>query len=107
MLFQAALKVAGALLCAALLMLEEGTGIPLLLDPVQRAAEGTQTQLALLFMLLQAVPAALAAPLHRPVQRWLDRTAPATRVEELSRPRHLFPAALEDSPSALAGRGGA
>lgn len=100
--FQAALKGAGALLFAALLLAEEATGAPLLLAPAARLAAESDLRLALLFLLLQAVPAALCAPLHRPIQRALDRFVPASRAEAWSRPRHLYPAALEDAPSALA-----
>lgn len=101
-MFQAVLKAAGAVLFAALLLVEEVTGTPLLLALVATLSTETDTRLALLFLLLQVLPAALAAPLHRPVQRLLERFVPATQAEEWGRPRHLYPAALEDATSAVA-----
>jgi hypothetical protein len=60
------------------------------------------TQLAVIFLLLQVSQALLAAPLNRPMELWLGRLAPQSAREELARPRYIYPKAVEDAPSALA-----
>lgn len=100
-LFQAWLKIAGALLFALLLLVEEACGFPLVLALSDLLAKDTDTRLAMLFLLLQVVPAALVMPINRPLGVLLERLVPPTTAEELARPVHLYPAALEDGPSAL------
>ncbi|MBY0337792.1 MAG: Na/Pi symporter, partial [Acetobacteraceae bacterium] len=93
LVFQAALRVAGG---AAFLALPAAGTLPAALpvpDPLRLAA---------FFLLLQAVPAAIAAPLHRPIQRLLDARVPPTPAEAFARPRHIFARAAEDPASALA-----
>lgn len=99
--FQAALKAAGAFVVAALLVAEDASGQPGLLALTALAADEAGTRLALLFLALQLLPALLAAPLHVPLQALLDRWVRASPAEEWGRPRHVFPAAAEDPPSAL------
>lgn len=99
--FQAWLKGLGAAALAAAILAEEAWGWPGPLALVALGSREADTRLALLFLLLQAAPALLAAPLHRPLERALDRFVPATAQEALGRPEYLYPAALEDAPSAL------
>lgn len=99
--FQAALKAAGAVGVAALLLTEAATGQPGLMALTALATPQADTRLALLFLLLQVLPALAAAPLHVPLQALLDRWVRASPTEEWGRPRHVFPAAAEDPPSAL------
>ena len=100
-LFQALLRGIGALLFLCLLLLERRSGMPLLMHLVGHLAREFDTQLALVFLALQAGPALLAAPLHRPIERLLAWLAPAMAMQENARPCHLYPQALEDAPSAL------
>jgi phosphate:Na+ symporter len=100
-IWQAMLRAAGSLLFLAMLELERGFGVPLVLWLVERLAHQLDTQLALVFLLLQLVTALLATPLHRPLERLLERMAPATEDEGHAQPRYLYPQALEDAPSAL------
>jgi phosphate:Na+ symporter len=100
-IFQALLKAAGSLLFAALLLVEETTGWPLVLALSGLASHESDTRLAVLFLLLQAVPALIVTPVQRPLGRLLERMLPATRAEDQARPVHLYPAAVEDAASAL------
>ncbi len=100
-LFQGWLRAAGALLFLALLALERGSGTPLLIAAVQLLDPQPDTQLALIFVLLQFSAALLIAPLHGPIQRLLDRLVPESTEESAARPQFLHQQALEDAPSAL------
>ncbi len=100
-IWQAMLRASGSLFFLVMLELERGFGVPLVLWLVDRLAHQLDTQLALVFLLLQLVTALLAAPFHRPIERLLERLAPASEDEAQSRPRYLYPQALEDAPSAL------
>jgi phosphate:Na+ symporter len=75
--------------------------IHLILWCVQQLPFESDTRLAFIFLLLQLVTALLVAPFHRPLERMLERVAPASEDETQSRPRYLYPQALEDAPSAL------
>ena len=99
--FQAWLRASGALFFLGLLALERGSGLPLLIAGVQRLDPEPDTQLALVFVLLQFSAALLVAPLHRPIQRLLDRHVPESPEESAARPHFLQQQALEDAPSAL------
>lgn len=100
-LWQAMLRAAGSLLFLTALEAERGFGVPLVLWLVDRVSDQLDTQLALVFLLLQLVTALLSAPFHRPLERLLEHIAPASEDEAQSRPRYLYPQALEDAPSAL------
>ena len=100
-LYQAVLRGGGALLFLALLELERASGLPLVTALAARLVTPMDTQLAVIFLLLQLGQAVLAAPLNRPAERWLTRLAPPSAGEALARPRHISPAALEDATSAL------
>lgn len=98
---QALLRAVGAAVFLLALELERGFDVPLVIWLVERLARQLDTQLALVFLLLQLVTALLAAPFHKLQVRLLERWAPASAGEEQSRPRYLYPQALEDAPSAL------
>lgn len=100
-LYQALLRGGGALLFLALLELERASGLPLVTALAAWLATPMDTQLAVIFLMLQLGQAVLAAPLNRPMERWLARLAPPSAGEALARPRYISPAALEDAPSAL------
>jgi phosphate:Na+ symporter len=101
-LWQATLRAAGAGLFLLLLELERSFDIPLVLWSVGQLTHELDTQLALVFLLLQLITALLIAPFHQPLERLLERWAPTSEGEIQSRPRYLYPQALEDAPSALA-----
>lgn len=100
-LYQALLRGSGALFFLALLEVERLLGLPLVVALAERIAAPLDTQLAVIFLLLQAGQAMLAAPLNRPMERWLSWLAPPSPREALARPRFIYPKALEDAPSAL------
>lgn len=100
-LWQATLRAVGAGIFLLMLELERGFDIPMVLWGVEHLTHQMDTQLALVFLFLQLVTALLVAPLHRPIERLLDRWAPTSEHEIQSRPRYLYPQALEDAPSAL------
>jgi phosphate:Na+ symporter len=58
-------------------------------------------RVGLLVVLCQASTAALIWPLDRPMARFLSAWAPETAAEALSRPRFIYPAAAEDTATAL------
>lgn len=101
MIFQALLKAACALISTALLLIEETTGWPLMLALSDMLSHDSDTRLAVLFLLLQVVPAFIATSMVRPIGRLLEWLVPPTRAEDLARPAHLYPAALDDAASAL------
>jgi phosphate:Na+ symporter len=101
LVFQACLRLLGAAAFAAAAFAEARLGAPVLGGWALTAAVPDQFRLALLFLALQAMPAALAAPLHRPIQRLLDARVPPSPAEAFSRPRHFFPGAAEQADTAL------
>ncbi|WP_424812610.1 Na/Pi symporter [Roseococcus sp. YIM B11640] len=101
-IFQALLRFAGAALFLLAMEVERVFDIPLVIAAVEAVTHAADLQLALIFLLLQVVTALLAAPLHQPLERLLGRLAPESAVEADSRPRFLYPQAIEDAPSALA-----
>lgn len=100
-LWQATLRAAGAGLFLLMLQLERSFDIPLVLWGVGQLTQELDTQLALVFLLLQLITALLSTPFHKPLERLLERWAPSSEGEIQSRPRYLYPQALEDASSAL------
>lgn len=100
-LWQATLRTAGAAIFLLMLELERDFDIPLVLWVVEHLASDLDTQLALIFLFLQMITALLVAPFHKPLEKLLERWAPTSQEEMQSRPRYLYPQALEDAPSAL------
>jgi phosphate:Na+ symporter len=100
-IWQTIIRIAGSTLFLLLLWIERGLDIHLILWCVQQLPFESDTRLAFIFLLLQLVTALLVAPFHRPLERMLERVAPASEDETQSRPRYLYPQALEDAPSAL------
>lgn len=100
-IFQAGLRMAGAVLLLALLAVEQASELPLLLAGIRALGVGAAMQLALVFLALQLGMALLVAPLHGPISRLLERLAPDSDAEQAGRPRFLHAQALEDPASAL------
>lgn len=100
-IWQTIIRIAGSTIFLLLLWVERGFDIHLILWCVQQLPFESDTRLAFIFFLLQVVTALLVAPFTRPIERMLERAAPASEDETQSRPRYLYPQALEDAPSAL------
>jgi phosphate:Na+ symporter len=100
-IWQTITRTAGSFLFLLLLWLEREFDIHLILWFVKEIPLEADTRLAFIFLLLQFVTALLMAPFHNPLERLLERLAPASEDETQSRPRYLYPQALDDAPSAL------
>ena len=100
-IWQTIIRVSGSVIFLLLLWIERSFDIPLILWLAQQIPAEADTRLAFIFLLLQLATALLAAPFHKPLERMLERVAPASENETQSRPRYLYPQALDDAPSAL------
>lgn len=101
-LFQAWLRIVASLGFAMLIAVEGLSGVPLLIAGISAAGWPPEFRIGALFLLLQLVPAVLAACFAKRLSPWLVRRFPESASEALSRPQFLFDRALGDPPTALA-----
>jgi phosphate:Na+ symporter len=86
-----------------LLFFLERAGVPLVLAASGALAGGDLAlRVGVLVLLFQAGTALLIWPLDRPMLRLLARLSPETAAEALSRPRYIYPAAVDDPATAVA-----
>ncbi len=99
---QAAVKVIGVILLLPVILIELKIGVPgIIMDALARIVSEPAHQVAVLYVMLQVVPALLITPLTSPMLRWMKRITPADPVEELSRPVYLFDRAVDTPGVAL------
>jgi phosphate:Na+ symporter len=101
-LFQAWLRVTASAGFAALVAVEALAGTPLLLAAIDATGWPAGFRIGALFVVLQLVPAMVAACFAQRLSGWLVTRFPESATEALSRPHFLFHRALADAPTALA-----
>ena len=100
-LFQLLLKVSGLLLIIPLFLAEVWSGMPPLIAQLQTMVPSVDTQVALIYLLLQLASCLAMTVLAAPAARLVERLSPPSQEEVLSRPRYLYAQAIEDTESAL------
>lgn len=100
-LYQFILKALGLILLLPLFWIEFYGGIPLIASGLEALAIGISLQIALAYILYQVVCDLAMHPVHGPVARFLERTAPPTEEEALGKPHYIYAGAQNDAGSAL------
>lgn len=100
-LYQFAFKALGTVIFVLLHLTESIMGIPLISALLSHLAVERDTQLGMLFALMQITTALVMIPLDGPLLRLIARFAPANPAEALGRPAFLYEGALRDGSSAL------
>jgi phosphate:Na+ symporter len=104
-IYQMWTNVAATVVLAALLLVEHETGIPLLMSLMERISSSTSGRMALMYLFLNILIAALSIAGERWAPKWLARMSPPTPEEHLSRPMYLQTEALfspETAPDLVA-----
>ncbi|WP_462323194.1 Na/Pi cotransporter family protein [Halochromatium sp.] len=101
-LFQVLLKLVGLIILVPLFLIETWTHQPLLLAALQSQAPSIDTQVALIYLLLQLVSCIAMSLLSGPALHLAQRLSPASPEEALSSPRYLYAQAIDEAESALA-----
>ncbi len=99
--FQDVFCVFGSFLFVLLFVLEQGFRVPLVRWLVERCSPQVEVQMALVFLLLNLIPALLALVLLRPIGTLLARLYPPSPEERAAAPKHLSRPLLENAPAAL------
>jgi phosphate:Na+ symporter len=100
-LYQFAFKALGTLIFVLLHFIEPIIGLPLISALLSHLAVEQDTQLGMLFALMQITTALVMIPLDGPLLRLIARFAPPNPAEALGRPAFLYDGALRDGSSAL------
>jgi phosphate:Na+ symporter len=100
-LFQVLLKVVGLALLVPLFLFETLSGQPMLVDLLQTQVPAIDTQVALIYLLLQLVSCVALTALSRPALRLTQRLSPPSHEETLANPRFLYAQAMDEAQSAL------
>lgn len=100
-LFQVLLKVVGLLILVPLFLIETWSGEPMLLGLMQPQVPEIDTQVALIYLLLQLVSCIALTILSRPALRLTQRLSPRSREETLASPSFLYAQAMDEAHSAL------
>jgi len=102
-LFEAAINVAAALTMVILFYLEQGLQVPLILYVLRKiSSTSVEAQLANYFLLQQTLCVVYAYATLRWMPAWLEKAAPTTREQDLSRPRFINDEATQDVETGLA-----
>ena len=87
--FQNVFNGAGAVVAFGLFYLEQSLHVPLIIAFIQSTQTTPELQAAIAFLIMNLLSAAMTTAGHAPLADWLERTLPASREEELSRPKYL------------------
>ena len=101
MVYQAVLKSCGVVAMVALLAVDGALDRRLLLGLAALTGGSVSLALALVYVLLQVSSDILLHLAHGPLIRLVERSAPLTREELLSKPEHLMDSALDEPEVAL------
>jgi phosphate:Na+ symporter len=100
-IYQALIKSAGVMLLLPLLIVERTLQLPLVAAGVRWLATEPGLQIGLVYLACQTTSVAVAAAFEPVMQPMLERLAPPSPVESLSRPRYLYDQALKEPETAL------
>ena len=101
MVYQAVLKACGVVVMVSLLAIDAALGGTLLSLLHSAAGNSVSIALAMVYVLLQVSSDALMHLAHAPLLKLVERSAPLTREELLSKPEHLMDSALDEPEVAL------
>lgn len=101
LLYQMALKVAGVAAALLLLVLEQAAGVPLLFAAARTLGLSPAHTLAMLYVVIHLLSDLVLHPLHKPLDRWLQRRAPDSDEEKLAQPNFLNDDSLAEPETAL------
>ncbi len=100
-LCQALLRVLAAAVLVPLFLIEQSTGVPLVLAGLRHVADSPMTQSGVAYLLFQLVVATMAAVLDKPLLSLTARLSPPSTAQLLMKPAYLFDEAVEDPATAL------
>jgi len=100
-IFQTLFKCSGVALLVPLFYLEIYSGLPLIKALTEVSGSDTGGQMAIVYLILQIVSAVLVTIFSSPILKLLERLAPPTHEEALSKPQFLLDQALEEPETAL------
>jgi len=99
--FQNVFNSAGAVVSFILFYLEQSLHVPLIIAFIHWTQTTPEMQAAIAFLIMNLLSAALMSAGHAPLANWLERTLPASREEELSRPRYIQAVTPEQGDATL------
>ena len=99
--FQNIFNGAGAGVSFGLFYVEKYLQIPLVIAFIHWTQVTPEMQAAIAFLIMNLLSATLVTVGHTPLAEWLERTLPASREEELSRPKYIQAVTPEQSDAAL------
>ena len=99
--FQNIFNGAGAGLSFGLFYIEKYLQIPLVIAFIHWTQVTPEMQAAIAFLIMNLLSAMLVTVGHSPLANWLERTLPASREEELSRPKYIQAVTPEQGDAAL------
>ncbi len=100
-LFQVLLKIVGLVLLMPLFLIEVWSGQPLLVEALQAQVAAIDTQVALVYLLLQLLSCIGMSLLSGPALRLTARLSPPSHEEALSSPAFLYAQAMDEAQSAV------
>jgi phosphate:Na+ symporter len=104
-MYQGVTNVAAGVILGMLLLTERVTGIPMLLSFADLLSPTNSGRMAIMYLMLNLLIAAIAIAGLRWAPAWLGKLSPPTPEEDLSRPMYLEPEALlspETAPDLVA-----
>lgn len=100
-LFEALINSAVGVVLLALFYVESGLGVPLVHATVAWFSPNIGYHVAYAFLFQQLLCAAVAYAILPRAPGWLERLAPTTREQDLSRPRYIYDEAANDIETGL------
>ncbi len=100
-MFQVAYNNVGALLMLPLFYLEVYTDIPLVKALVEAITTNTGTQIAIVFLLFNALPGFVLYFLITPISTMFQKFWPETKEEAISKPQYIHNQMIEDPTSSI------
>lgn len=101
-LLQVIVKILGIAALLPLFVAERAFGVPLLAHAIRFVTDDPSKQVALVYLTCQIAAVAAEAVFNKPLQPMLERLAPPSPEEAVSKPRYLYDQALSEPETALA-----
>ncbi len=100
-IYQTLIKSAGVVLLLPLFVIEQAFGVPLVAAAIRAISAAPGFQIGLVYLACQLTAVAVAGALEGVIQPMLERLAPPSAAESLSRPRYLYDQALAEPDTAV------
>jgi phosphate:Na+ symporter len=101
-ILQASVKILGIAVLLALFVVERVFGVPLLAHTIRFVTGDPSKQVALVYLACQIAAVVAQVVFDRPLQPLIERLAPPSPEEAVSKPRYLYDQALSEPETALA-----